>query len=120
MAKSTKKKEPADAADPAATAARAGMAAFSPVAATAWMEIMQEGMRFMNTRLQQDMEVQRAMLACTTPQELMQVQTEFYRKAMSDYTEETQRMMRLMGLAVEATADEAKPKPGRDLDDVPV
>ena len=120
MAKSTKKKEPADAADPAATAARAGMAAFSPVAATACMEIMQEGMRFMNARLQEDMEAQRAMLACTTPQELMQVQTEFYRKAMADYTEETQRIMRLMGLAVEVTADEAKPKPGRDLDDVPV
>ncbi|MGK7652795.1 MULTISPECIES: phasin family protein [unclassified Roseovarius] len=120
MAKSTKTKETADAVDPAGAATRAGMAAFSPVAATAWMEIMQESMRFMNARLQEDMEVQRAMLACTTPQELMKVQTDFCRKAMADYTEETQRMMRKMGLAVEVTAEKAKPKPGRDLDDVPV
>lgn len=118
----SKKKTPetADKTDPAGAGMAAAMAAFSPGATTAWFEIMQESMRFMTERLQEDMETQRAMLACRTPQDLMQVQSEFYKKAFAQYTEETQRIMKMMGVAAKASATEVGPKTKRDFDDVPV
>lgn len=118
MAKSTKKAQGPQ--DPASDGMVAAMAAFSPAATTAWFEIMQESMRFMNERLQQDLEAQRKMLACTTPQELMQVQSEFMKTAFAQYTQETQRMMEKMGLAMTAAAPDTMPKTRRGFDDVPV
>lgn len=72
------------------------MAAFNPAAAKVWQDILTESARFMTERLQKDMETQKAMLACKSPAELMQVQADFYQQAMSDYSEEANRMFQLM------------------------
>ncbi len=120
----SKKKTPDTPTQEATTPAHAGMAAamaaFSPGAASAWFEIMQESLRFMAERLEQDMDTQREMLACKTPQELMQVQSAFYKRAVAQYTEETQRMLDLMGVALKVTVSDKTPTTKRGYDDVPV
>lgn len=98
----------------------AAMAAFSPAAATAWFDMVQESMRFMTERLEKDLEAQRAMLACTTPQELMQVQSDFMQKAFADYSEETRRMMEILGVSMNVTVKDSVPTTRRGYDDVPV
>ena len=118
MAKSTKKTQSTP--EAASDGMVAAMAAFSPAATTAWFEIMQESMRFMTDRLQQDMEAQRKMLACTTPQELMQVQSEFMQTAFAQYTQETQRMMEKLGFAMKVSVSDKAPTTKRGYDDVPV
>lgn len=121
MAKSSKKpEEKPSPLDPAMSGMAAAMAAMSPATMTAWFQIMQEGMRFMTDRLHSDLETQQKMLACKTPADLLEVQSDFYQKAMAQYGEETQRMVELMGKAMTATAEEAKSGHKRGYDDVPV
>ncbi|MDD9724069.1 phasin family protein [Roseovarius sp. SK2] len=121
MARSTKKTtETPDTTYQANAGMVAAMAAFSPVAMTAWFDMVQESMRFMSERLEKDLEAQRAMLACKTPQELMQVQSDFMKKAFTDYTEETRRMMEMMGVAMKVDIKDTAPTTRRNYDDVPV
>ena len=87
------------------------MAAFTPKAAEVWQDIMQESARFMTERLQKDMETQKAMLACKSPVELLEVQTDFYQRTLSDYTAEVTRMLDLMSKAGGTS---------RSYDDVPL
>lgn len=81
---------------PDASALTDAMMAFTPMAPAVWQEIMTESARFVSERLQQDIEAQQAMMNCKTPMELMQVQTEFYQKAVAHYAEEAARMMKVM------------------------
>jgi len=115
MAKSAKKPEAATANVSDMTAA---MMAGSPAMAKAWADMMTESARFLSDRLQEDMETQKALLSCKTPAEVMQVQSEFFRKAMVDYTAEAQRMLMLMTGASEEALEETTTK--RGYDDVPV
>jgi len=117
MAKSTKTPE-AD--TPGAADMTAAMMAGNPLMAKAWTEMMTESARFISQRLQEDMATQKAMLACKTPADLMKLQTEFYRKAMEDYSEEAQRMFRIMMGATEEAVDQAKTGTKRGYDDVPL
>ena len=117
MAKSTKKPEAATSGLPAMTAA---MMVGNPALAKAWTEVMTESARFVSERLQHDIETQKVILACKTPAEVMQVQSEFFRKAMQDYSEEAQRMYHIMtGAGVDA-ATQSKSSTKRGYDDVPV
>lgn len=87
------------------------MATFTPMAAEVWQEIMREGARFMTERLQKDLETQQAMLSCKSPTELLQLQSDFYQSALSDYSAEATRMLALMGRANGTS---------RSYDDVPL
>jgi len=117
MAKSTKKPETENADISAMTAA---MMVGNPALAKAWTEVMTESARFVSERLQQDFETQKVMMACKTPAEVMQVQSEFFRKAMQDYGEEAQRMYQIMTGAGEDAFKQVKTKTKRGYDDVPV
>jgi len=55
---------------------------------------------FMARRVQEDIDIQRALLNCTTLDEVRRVQTRFIERAVSQYAEETSRMMRLGGEAM--------------------
>lgn len=55
---------------------------------------------FMARRVQEDLDIQRALLDCTTLDEVRRVQTRFIERAVSQYAEETSRMMRLGGEAM--------------------
>ncbi len=98
----------------------ASMMAGNPLMAKAWIEMMTESARFLSNRLQQDLETQKAMLACKTPAELVEVQSEFVRNAMADYSAEAQRMFRIMMGATEEAVDQAKTGTKRGYDDVPL
>ncbi len=107
MAKTKATEEPGSAAATPSTP----KVAFNPAAPmAAWMEVMQESARFITDRLQTDIETQQAMLACRTPAELMQVQTEFFQTAMQQYAEEAQRLAQIMSRASHT----------RGYDDVPL
>lgn len=101
------------------TTTAAAMMAVYP-AATAWLDMMSEGARFVTDRLQQDMETQRALLACKCPEDLMRVQSEFVTTAMQQYADEATRLVRMMSEAVEDTAKDARSGHKRGYDDVPL
>ncbi len=84
------------------------MMAINPVASKGWLDIMSESARFIADRLQQDLNAQKAMLACKTPAELLQVQSEFYKSAMEQYTEEYTRLYKMMSAATDDTLNDAR------------
>ncbi len=67
------------------SAVKAAMMAVNPAAAQAMMSVMAESARFLTDRLQQDLDAQKALLACKSPTELLQVQSEFMKTAMEQY-----------------------------------
>lgn len=68
-------------------------AAAAETAAKAQVEIV----TFMARRVQEDIDIQRALLGCTSLDEVRRVQTRFIERAVSQYAEETSRMIRLGG-----------------------
>lgn len=99
---------------PAETALLGMLSAVNPATTKAWLDLMQESARFMTTRLQQDVETQKALLACKSPAELMQVQTEFFKTAAEQYADYTTRLFK-------GVAQSAPGKPtARKYDDVPL
>ena len=88
------------------------------LAVQAWMELGTESVRFVWDRLQQDMKTQQAMLACTSLQELRNVQTEFFTAAQQQYAAEVGKVLDLLG----KTAREGLWQSGakRNYDDVPL
>ena len=86
----------------------AAMMAMNPVAAKAWKEIMAEGTRFLTERLQKDFETQKAIMACKTPADLMQVQSEFFKTAMEQYSDEANRFYKMMTQAMDEAVEGAR------------
>ncbi len=105
--------------DPGA-AAMAALMASSPAATKAWLDIFSESSRFVTDRLQHDMETQKALLACKTPAELLQVQSSFFKTAMEQYADEANRLFKMMSKATEDTLKEAQSGLSREYDDVPL
>lgn len=89
----------------------APMMAFGPKAFEAWQDIINESVGFMTRRLERDIETQQAMLNCKTPADLLKVQAEFIETTFAQYTEEANRMMKIMAKAGNAA---------RGYDDVPL
>lgn len=98
----------------------AAMIALNPFATTAWTDILTESTRFVSDRLQQDLEAQRAILACRTPDELMDVQAKFFKEAMTQYLDEATRLYEMMSKATEDTLKDTHFGTARRYDDVPV
>lgn len=103
-----------------APAMTAAMMAVNPVATKAWLDVMSESAQFVTHRLQQDLDAQKAMLACKSPTELLQVQSEFFKTAMEQYTEEATRLYKMMSKASEDTIEGARSGHSRGYDDVPL
>lgn len=58
-------------------------------------EIGQEVMTFMGHRLQEDMEVSRSLMACTTPEEAFHVQCRFAETATREYFDQARKVMEM-------------------------
>ena len=116
--KETKKPETAPKLDhlPLASA----MMAMNPAATKAWVAIMSESARFVSDRLRQDFEAQKALLACQSPADLIEVQTEFMKKAIQQYTAEMTRLYDIVSDATEDSIETARTDASRKADDVPV
>lgn len=109
--------------EPTATHSSAMAAMGLPVAAgtlavQVWSDMGAEMVRFFRDRMQQDIQAQQAMLACTSLEELRQVQTKFFTAAQEQYAAEAVKMLELMGKA--ASSGLASSTQARRYDDVPL
>lgn len=69
------------------------MQAVSPDAAKAWMACLSEITDFLTQRVKQDLDTQKAMMACQNPAEMLKVQADFLVTAMEQYTGCSQRLL---------------------------
>jgi len=106
---------------PAETPAAAGPAlpiAAGTIALQAWMDLGNQALRFAWDRLQQDVKTQQAMLACTSLEELRDIQAAFFTAAQEQYAAETGKVLALLGKATAAGLSAAPFR--RGYDDVPL
>jgi hypothetical protein len=89
-------------------------------AMTAWVEFMTESARFATDRFKQDLETQQAMLKCKKPEDLFCLQSDFFLKAMEQYTSGATRMAQLMSKTTTQTMTGVKNVQARGYDDVPL
>ena len=89
----------------------------NPVA-RAWVDIVTESTRFVSDRLQQGIEIQQALLRCTTPAEVVQLQTDFFQEALEQYTNKARRLFQIMTEATEDTLKQATPGQARTYGDI--
>jgi hypothetical protein len=101
-------------------AAAAAAIAINPIVAKACVDLMSESARFMAERLQRDLELQKEMLACKNPAELLDVQSRFVKETMAHYTDEASRYMQMAFNASKDIAEDAKTGHSRGYDDVPL
>lgn len=107
-------------ADPGTAAMNAAMLAATPAMAKVWLDILSDGARFLTERLQQDMETQKALLACKNPAELVRIQSAFFKTAMAQYTDYAKRCQTKLATATEETMKDARSGFSRGYDDVPL
>ena len=121
-AQTPKTENPSAPPTPRSTAAESpaalGPASLGTAAVQAWMDMGTETFRFVWDRLQQDIKTQQAMLACTSLDQVRQVQAEFLAAAQEQYTAEAARMLAMMG-KVAASGLTASAQ-ARRYDDVPL
>jgi hypothetical protein len=86
----------------------------------AWMQIGAEAVRFVASRLQQDLEVQQAMMTCTSLDEMQALQAEFFKVAQQQYADQVRRMMEMAGKATAVSVTPAPVSQSLGYDDVPV
>ena len=96
------------------------MMAVNPVLTKAWTDILSESARFMTDRLKTDLETQKALMACTTPAELVEVQSAFLNTAVQQYADEAARIFEMTMKASQDVADDLQTGHSRGYDDVPV
>ena len=117
MTKSAKKP---NAGKPDVSAFSAAMIAGHPAMTKLWLDIIAESTRFVSERLQEDLEGQKAMLRCKKPVEVVEVQSEIFRKAIEQYTAEAHRLFDIMTAAAGESIKEANSSLSRAYDDVPL
>lgn len=83
-----------------------------------WLEMVNEGVQFVVTRVQQDLEFQQSLLSCRNLEDLQRVQGDFYRKAMEHYSTESSRIMDRLSNSKSGPAAMGATK--RRFDDVPI
>jgi hypothetical protein len=121
MADSAKKSQKAQ--SEAKNAAMDSMKAFNPMSESVqkvWLDMGADTLRFVASRMQQDLETQKAILACTNLEDIQKVQGEFYSQAMEDYRAQAARIMEMMSAAAPAGLDSIPLMTKRSYDDVPL
>lgn len=116
------KKVPESKGDPMA-AAMGSMIAMNPMQETALKAMFAMGtetLQFLSSRMQQDLEIQKAMLSCKTLQDLQKVQADFYKTALEDYRNAASRMREVMSNSQSTDGKGQSPLTKRGYDDVPL
>lgn len=62
-----------------------------------WVAMVSEGVQFVVSRVQQDLEFQQSLLSCRTLEDLQKVQGDYYRRTMEQYSTESARVMERLG-----------------------
>ena len=86
----------------------------------AWSDLGAEMMQFVSSRVQRDIEAQKAMLGCKTFEDLQKLQAQYYSDAVKDYSAQIQRAMEVMSGAAKKQMDDAVTSTRRGYDDVPL
>ena len=85
-----------------------------------WSDLGAELMKFASSRVQQDIDAQKAMMACKSLEDLQEVQAQYYSEAIKDYSAQMQRAMEVMLGAANKRKDDAAISTKRGYDDVPL
>lgn len=93
-------------------------AAFGALVMQSWIELGTDTMRFAYARWQDDMKTQKALLACTSPDEFRKIQTEFLVRAQKSYTAELGKRLTSWVKTTEAGLSAIRSR--RRYDDVPL
>jgi hypothetical protein len=94
---------------PAQTAATAPLAA-AAVMTEGFIEIQRHLVEFAARRLRQDIEAAQAMAACRDAPRMVELSQGFCARAVSDYAEEAQALMKMGGQVAAEAAEKAKPR----------
>lgn len=116
----TKTKDKESATENGLEAMTATMLAANPAMLNGLMDVITESARFVTDRFRQDLDLQMSMLNCKSPEELLQLQAEFYQKAVEQYADEANRMVEMMTTATKHTVEEATSAHKRGYDDIPL
>ncbi|WP_050527186.1 phasin family protein [Pseudorhodobacter aquimaris] len=85
-----------------------------------WSDLGADMMKFAASRIQQDLEAQKSMLACKSLEDLQKVQAEFFSEAVKGYNAQIQRVVEVMSGAGKAQAGAVVSSTKRGYDDVPL
>lgn len=85
-----------------------------------WSDLGAEVMQFAASRIQRDIEAQKAMLACKSLDDLQKLQAQYYSQAIKDYSAQIQRAMEVMSGVAGKGKDDAATSTKRGYDDVPL
>jgi hypothetical protein len=118
MTADTTKTESPTGAKPALAAAPGSPIVIGGAAMQAWMEMGSEVVRFVWDRLQQDLQTQQDMLACTNLDDMRSVQARFFRAAQDQYAAEARILLTMIAKASPAGLVAAAA--ARKYDDVPL
>ncbi len=121
MTKSVKKTTKPE--NEATTAATGTMKALGPMGETAqkvWADMGNETLRFVASRMQQDLETQKAMLACTNLADIQKVQADFCTQALEEYRVQASRIVEIMSAAAPMGLAAMPLITSRGYDDVPL
>lgn len=72
-----------------------GFAAFNAAMAENLSKLYSEWMQFVGHRLREDMNVQQALFVCRSIEDARAIQDAFFRRAMEEYSDETQKLMQM-------------------------
>jgi hypothetical protein len=92
----------------------------SMVGMAGWAEIMKEGMQFVSERMEKDLQAQRGFLNCKSLEDVLRLQSEYYKDALEQYTEQFQRVAELASQATVSGWSEATAPRARKYDDIPL
>ena len=95
------------------------MLAIHSATSQAWLSFMLESGRFLTERLKPDLDAQKAMMACKSPLESLQVQAALLKAAINHYTDFANRLQEMTKVTTIAIK-EAQSGHARSYDDVPV
>ncbi|MFV0515612.1 MAG: phasin family protein [Jhaorihella sp.] len=93
---------------------------FHEAAFKAWFDMGAAALEFLSSRVDHDLQTQKAMLGCTCLEDVQKVQAEFCTRALEDYKSATARMMELMVAAAMRGPGGAAASARRGYDDVPL
>ena len=96
------------------------MSAFTTAGTAQWIELMKESGRFIAQRLEEDLKTQKAFFECKTPADVMQVQTNYYKTAVEQYSAEAGRIFEFMSGSISGPLASSRSMFARGYDDVPL
>lgn len=85
-----------------------------------WSDLGAEVMQFAASRIQRDIEAQKAMLACKSREDLQKLQVQYYSEAVKDYSAQIQSAMEVISGAADKLKDDVVTSTKRGYDDMPL